>query len=89
MCVKEGGYEKACRLQRGMDDVLRAKKRSSESIATALTRRIATVRGDWLSFGRYQSGERGGRYTVKQLAEAEEEHCCYKVLEFEEEEEEG
>lgn len=29
----------------GGDDVLRAKKRSSESIATALTRRIATVRG--------------------------------------------
>lgn len=89
MCAKEGGYEEACRLQRGMDDELRAKKRSSESIATALTRRIATVRGDWLSFGRYQSGERGGGYTVKQLAEAEEEHCCYKVLEMKEEEEEG
>ena len=29
----------------GGDDVLRAKNRSSESIATAFTRRIATVEG--------------------------------------------
>lgn len=35
-CVKEGIFGESC-------DVLRAKNRSSESIATALTRRITTV----------------------------------------------
>lgn len=35
-CVKEGILGESC-------DVLRAKNRSSESIATALTRRITTV----------------------------------------------
>lgn len=38
--VKEGGN---WRELQGANNVLRAKNRSSESIATALTRRIATV----------------------------------------------
>lgn len=59
--------------------ILRAKKRSSDSTATALTRRIDT--GDtrfWLvgtKGGMGMGGEGGGRGgTVEEVAEAEEYH---------------
>lgn len=57
-------------------DVLRARKRSSERIAIALTRRMETNRVQQITF---LSGEKEAVLTVEEISEAKEHHCTEQL----------
>lgn len=74
--LKVGGYGEACRLQRGRGRRTACQETVFGEYCYGVDEEDCDCEGRLVMFYKIPSRGMGGGYTVKQLAEAEEEHCC-------------